>query len=173
MNYVAERKLIKPDTRFDLLGNTLVLIAPRDSALSARIESGFPLASLLAGGRLAMGEVQSVPAGKYGKAALETLGVWDQVKSSIAQAENVRAALALVSRGEAPLGIVYATDAKSDANVKILGTFPDNTHPPIIYPAAATAAANTDALAFLNFLKGPAADRVFEEKGFRVLVPAM
>jgi molybdate transport system substrate-binding protein len=173
MNYVAERKLIKPDTRFDLLGNTLVLIAPKDSALSARIEPGFPLASLLAGGRLAMGEVQSVPAGKYGKAALETLGVWDQVKNSIAQAENVRAALALVSRGEAPLGIVYATDAKSDANVKILGTFPDNTHPPIIYPAAATAAANTDALAFLNFLKGPAADRVFEEKGFRVLVPAM
>jgi molybdate transport system substrate-binding protein len=173
MNYLAERKLIKPDTRFDLLGNRLVLIAPKGAALSAKIEPGFPLASLLDNGRLAIGEVQSVPAGKYGNAALEKLGVWESVKDKLAQAENVRAALALVSRGEAALGIVYATDAKSDANVKILGVFPENTHPPIIYPAAATAASKTDALAFLSFLKTPAADRVFEEKGFRVLVPAM
>jgi molybdate transport system substrate-binding protein len=174
MNYLATRKLIRPDTRFDLLGNTLVLIAPTDSALSAKIEHGFPLASLLGGGRLAMGEVQSVPAGKYGKAALTTLGVWDKVKDRLAQAENVRAALALVSRAEVPLGIVYATDAKSDPNVKIVGTFPADTHPPIIYPAAATASSTSpDAVAFLTMLKSPAADRVFEEKGFRVLVPAM
>jgi molybdate transport system substrate-binding protein len=172
MNYLADRKLIKPDTRFDLLGNTLVLIAPKDSKLTATIAQGFPLASLVGDGRLAMADTTSVPAGKYGKAALETLGVWDGVKGKIAQAENVRAALALVSRGEAPLGIVYATDAKSDPNVKIVDTFPANTHPAIIYPAAATASSIADAAGFLDFLKSPSADRVFEEKGFKVLVPA-
>ena len=172
MDYLATRKLIKADTRFDLLGNTLVLIAPKESKLTATIAPGFPLASLIGDGHLAMADTASVPAGKYGKAALDKLGVWDGVKNKIAQAENVRAALALVSRGEAPLGIVYATDAKSDPNVKIIDTFAANTHPPIIYPAAATASSTADTVGFLGFLKSPAADRVFEEKGFKVLVPA-
>ena len=139
MDYIATRKLIKPGTRFDLVGNKLVLIAPRDSRLTATIASGFPLASLLGDGHLAMADTASVPAGKYGKAALEKLGVWDGVKDRIAQAENVRAALALVSRGEAPLGVVYATDAKADPKVKVLDTFPESTHAPIIYPIAVTA----------------------------------
>lgn len=172
MNYLADRKLIKPDTRFDLAGNRLVLIAPKDSKLSAAIGEGFPLASLLGDdGRLAMADTASVPAGKYGKAALAKLGVWDGVKDRIAQAENVRAALALVSRGEAPLGIVYATDAKSDPKVKALDTFPESTHAPILYPIAIAAASkNADALAFLAYLKTAAAQSVFEAQGFKVLL---
>ncbi len=173
MDYLATRKLIKPETRFDLLGNPLVLIAPKDSKIETKIAPGFDLAALIGDGHLAVGDTKSVPAGKYGKASLEKLGVWDSVKDKLAQAENVRAALQLVSRGEAPLGIVYATDAKADPNVKIVGTFPENTHAPIIYPAAMVASStNPDAMAFLNFLKSPTADRVFEDKGFRVLVPA-
>ena len=171
MDYLATRNLIRADTRFDLLGNTLVLIAPKDSKLTTTVTPGFPLASLVGEGHLPMADTASVPAGKYGKAALEKLDVWDGVKHKIAQAENVRAALALVSRGEAPLGIVYATDAKSDPNVKIIDTFPANTHPPIIYPAAATASSTGDASGFLDFLKSRAADRIFEDKGFKVLVP--
>jgi molybdate transport system substrate-binding protein len=170
MDYLAERQLIKPDSRFDLLGNTLVLIAPKDSTLEAKIAPDFPLASLLGDGKLAMANTDSVPAGKYGNAALARLGVWDSVKDSVAQAENVRAALALVSRNEAPLGIVYATDAKADPNVKVIGTFPADTHPPIIYPVAVLAkATNPDALAFVSFLKTETADKLFEGQGFRVL----
>ena len=171
MNYLADRKLIKPETRFDLVGNTLVLIAPKDSKLTATIASGFPLASLLADGHLAMADTASVPAGKYGKAALEKLGVWDGVKDKIAQAENVRAALALVSRGEAPLGIVYATDAKSDPKVKVLDTFPESTHAPILYPIAITASSTSkDAPSFLTYLKTASAQSVFEAQGFKVLL---
>src|SRR6478672_12555252 len=133
MDYGQQKGLIKPDTRSNLLGNRLVLIAPKDSNISANIQPGFDLAALLKGGRLAMGNVDAVPAGKYGKASLEKLGVWDSVKDKIAQAETVRAALLFVSRGEAPLGIVYQTDAAADPTVKIVGTFPENTHPPIIY----------------------------------------
>lgn len=171
MDYLATRNLIEPETRFDLLGNGLVLIAPKDSTLTAKIVPSFPLASLLGDGRLAMADTGSVPAGKYGKAALETLGVWDAVKDKVAQAENVRAALVLVSRGEAPLGIVYATDAEADPTVKVLDTFPADTHPPIIYPVAITAAsANTDARALVTYLKSTAARRVFEAQGFKVLL---
>jgi molybdate transport system substrate-binding protein len=171
MDYLAERKLIKPYTRFDLLGNRLVLIAPKDSKLSAAIGEDFALASLLGDGRLAMADTASVPAGKYGKAALEKLGVWDGVKDRIAQAENVRAALSLVSRGEAPLGIVYATDAKSDPKVKVLDTFPEATHAPILYPIVITAdSTNKDAPAFLAYLKTAAAQSVFEAQGFKVLL---
>jgi molybdate transport system substrate-binding protein len=171
MNYLAERKLIKPDTRFDLAGNRLVLIAPKDSKLTATIGQDFPLASLLGDGRLAMADTASVPAGKYGKAALEKLGAWDGVKDKIAQAENVRAALSLVSRGEAPLGIVYATDAKADPKVKVLDTFPESTHTPILYPIAITAAStNADAPAFLAYLKTADAQGVFEAQGFKVLL---
>ena len=150
MNYLADKKLIKPDTRFDLLGNTLVLIAPKDSKILTKIAQGFQLAELLGNGYLAMANTDSVPAGKYGKAALTQLGVWDAVKDKVAQADNVRAALKLVSTGEAPLGIVYGTDAKSDPNVKVIDIFPERTHPPIIYPAAIVASSTSaDAPALL------------------------
>jgi molybdate transport system substrate-binding protein len=172
MDYGQQKDLIKPDSRSNLLGNRLVLIAPKDSSVSANIQPGFDLAALLKGGRLAMGNVDAVPAGKYGKASLEKLGVWDSVKDKIAQAESVRAALLFVSRGEAPLGIVYQTDATADPSVKIVATFPENTHPPIIYPVALTKeSANVDAQAFLNYLRSPAARAAFERQGFAVLGP--
>ena len=172
MDYGQQKNLIKPDSRFNLLGNRLVLIAPKDASVSASIQPGFDLATLLKGGRLAMGNVDAVPAGKYGKAALEKLGVWDSVKDKIAQAESVRAALLFVSRGEAPLGIVYQTDAAADPSVKIVGTFPENTHPPIIYPAALTKeSTNPDAQTLLNYLRSPAARAAFERQGFAVLGP--
>jgi molybdate transport system substrate-binding protein len=139
MDYGQQKDLIRPDTRFNLLGNRLVLIAPRGSSVSfVNTQPGFDLAALLKGGRLAMGNVDAVPAGKYGKAALEKLGVWDSVKDKIAQAESVRAALLFVSRGKAALGIVYQTDVAADLRVKIVGMFPENTHPPIVYPVALT-----------------------------------
>jgi molybdate transport system substrate-binding protein len=172
MNYGQQKGLIKTDTRSNLLGNRLVLIAPKDSNVTANIQPGFDLAPLLKGGRLAMANVDAVPAGKYGKASLEKLGVWDSVKDKTAQAESVRAALVLVERGEAPLGIVYQTDAASDPTVKIVGTFPENTHPPIIYPIALTKeSTNPDAQAFLNYLKSAAARPAFERQGFTVLAP--
>jgi len=172
MDYGQQKDLIKPDSRSNLLGNRLVLIAPKDSSVSANIQPGFDLAALLKGGRLAMGNVDAVPAGKYGKASLEKLGVWDSVKDKIAQAESVRAALLFVSRGEAPLGVVYQTDATADPSVKIVGTFPENTHPPIIYPVALTKeSTNADAQAFLNYLRSPAARAAFERQGFAVLGP--
>jgi len=170
MEYLAAKSLIKPDTRSNLLGNRIVLIAPKDKAQPVEIKPGFDLAKVLGDGRLSMANVDSVPAGKYGKAALEKLGVWAGVSSKIAQAENVRAALLLVSRGEAPAGIVYQTDAAADANVKIIGTFPEDIHPPIIYPVALTAnSTHSDAAAFLAYIKSPAAKRLFETQGFTVL----
>ena len=172
MDYGQQKDLIRPDSRSNLLGNRLVLIAPKDSSVSANIQPGFDLAALLKGGRLAMGNVDAVPAGKYGKASLEKLGVWDSVKDKIAQAESVRAALLFVSRGEAPLGIVYQTDAAADPNVKIVGTFPEDTHPPIIYPVALTKeSTNADAQEFLNSLRSPSARAAFERQGFTVLAP--
>jgi molybdate transport system substrate-binding protein len=172
MDYGQQKGLIKPDIRSNLLGNRIVLIAPKDSNVSVNIAPGFDLAALLKGGRLAMGNVDAVPAGKYGKASLEKLGAWDGVKDKIAQAETVRAALLLVSRGEAPLGIVYQTDAASDPGVKIVGTFPESTHPPIIYPIALTKdSVNPDALAFLNYVRSAAARPAFERQGFTFLAP--
>jgi molybdate transport system substrate-binding protein len=172
MDFGQQKDLIRPDTRFNLLGNRLVLIAPKDSSVSVNIQPGFDLAALLKGGRLAMGTVDAVPAGKYGKAALEKLGVWDSVKDKIAQAESVRAALLFVSHGKAVLGIVYQTDAAADLGVKIVGLFPENTHPPIIYPVALTKrSTNADAQAFLNYLRSAAHRRTFERQGFTVLVP--
>jgi molybdate transport system substrate-binding protein len=170
MDYVAKRNLIKPETRKALLGNRLVLIAPRTSATRVIIKQGFPLATLLKGGKLAMADTHSVPAGLYGRAALESLGVWSSVEKDVAQAENVRAALALVARGEAPYGIVYETDAASEPSVAIAGTFPENSHPPIVYPIAITAAsANPDAAAFLAYLDSVKAWPLFEKQGFMVL----
>jgi len=170
MDYLAQRNLIKPDTRKNILGNELVLIAPRDSAVAVKIAPGFDLAGLLAGGKLAMADTSAVPAGKYGKAALEKLGVWDAVAGQIAQAENVRAALALVARSEAPLGIVYQTDAAVEPGVKIVGVFPADSHPPIIYPAALLAGStNPDAAAYLAYLESAKARPLFEKQGFAVL----
>ena len=171
MDYVARKNLIAPATRVDLLGNKIVVIAPRDSHAALELNPGVDVAKALAGGRLAIANVDSVPAGKYGKAALEKLKAWDGVKDRIAQAENVRAALLLVARGEAPLGIVYATDAAAEPNVRIIAAFPDDTHPPIVYPAAVTKdAASADARGFLDYLKSVKARPAFEKQGFTVLV---
>ncbi|HTQ33171.1 MAG TPA: molybdate ABC transporter substrate-binding protein [Stellaceae bacterium] len=171
MDYVAKKNLIVPDTRHNLLGNVLVLIAPADSkAGNVEIKQGFPLARLLGGGKLAMADPNAVPAGKYGKAALSKLGVWDKVSGSVAAAENVRACLLLVARDEAPYGIVYETDAAIEPKVKIIGTFPADAVPPIIYPIAKTVASkNPDASAFISFLSGPDATKQFEHYGFTVL----
>jgi molybdate transport system substrate-binding protein len=170
MDYVQQRNLIKTDTRSNLLANKVVLIAPKESGVSAKIGPGFNLAGLLGSGRLAMADTSAVPAGRYGKASLEALGVWSSVQDKLAQAENVRAALLLVSRGEAPLGIVYQTDAAADPNVKIIDAFPANTHPAIVYPIAMSASsANPDAAAFLAYLKSAKARPMFEKQGFTMI----
>jgi len=170
MDYVAEKKLIREDTRSNLLGNRIVLIAPKDKAEKVEIKEGFDLAGLIGDGKLAMGAVDSVPAGKYGKAALEKLGVWSSVEGKVAGAESVRAALALVSRGEAPYGIVYQTDAAADPGVAIVGAFPEDSHPPIIYPVAILADSKSPAAsAYLDFLKSDKAAPFFTEQGFTVL----
>jgi molybdate transport system substrate-binding protein len=171
MDYLAGKSLIKPDSRFNLLGNKIVLIAPKDSKLTTVALTGADLAQALSGGRLSMANADAVPVGKYGKAALEKLGAWNEVKDHLAQAENVRAALLLVARGEAPLGIVYSTDAAAEPNVRIVAAFPDDSHPPIIYPAALTKdSKNADARAFLDFLRSAKARTSFEKQGFTVLV---
>jgi molybdate transport system substrate-binding protein len=171
MDYVEKKDLIKKDTRVNLLGNKIVLIAPRDSKVALDVKPGFDLAKALGGGKLAMANVDAVPAGKYGKAALEKLGAWNGVKDKVAQAENVRAALLLVARGEAPLGIVYSTDAAAEPNVRIVSAFPADSHPPIIYPAAVTKdSKSADAKGFLDYLKSSKARPAFEKQGFTVLV---
>lgn len=170
MDYLGQKALIDQPSVTRLLGNEIVLIAPADSTATAEIAPGFDLAGLLGDGRLAMGDVKSVPAGKYGKAALESLGVWASVEGKLAQAENVRAALKLVATGEAPLGIVYLTDAQADSSVKVLGTFPASSHPPIIYPVARVAGSNNGTAAeFIAFLTSPAAKAIFKAQGFKVL----
>jgi molybdate transport system substrate-binding protein len=169
MDYLDAKGLIAKPTRQNIAGNSLVLIASSESRVALTIGPGFPLAAALGQGRLAMADVQTVPAGRYGKAALENLGVWNSVASRLAQGEDVRATLAYVARGEAPLGIVYATDARAEPKVRVVGTFPANTHPPIVYPAALTKDAKTDAAQFLAYLKGPQASAVFQRGGFAVL----
>lgn len=169
MDYVADKKLIEAASRSDLLGNRIVLVAPADKAKPVDIKQGFDLVGLVGDGRLAMGAVDSVPAGKYGKAALEKLGVWSSVEKKVAGAESVRAALLLVSRGEAPYGIVYQTDAAADPGVTIVGTFPEDSHPPIIYPVAILSEAKSPAAkSYLDFLKSAKATPFFEKQGFTV-----
>jgi len=171
MDYLEQKNLIKKDTRMSLLGNKLVLIAPKDSKLAdVKIEQGFDIAKLAGNGRIAVADVRAVPAGKYAKAALEKLGSWAAAEPKLASAENVRATLALVSRGEAPLGIVYETDAKIDKNVKIVGTFPEGSYPAIVYPVALTANAKPEAARYLDFLRSGTAKAVFETYGFTVLI---
>jgi molybdate transport system substrate-binding protein len=167
MDYLQKRNLIKTDTRVTLLGNKLVLVAPANSNAKIEIAPGFALADLLGNERLAMADPSAVPAGKYGKAALEKLGVWASVSSKVAPAEDVRSALLLVSRGETPLGIVYATDAAADKGVRIVAAFPEDSHPPIVYPAAVLASSeNPAAAAFLDYLKSDKARPFFERQGF-------
>jgi molybdate transport system substrate-binding protein len=171
MDYLAERNLIKPETRLNLLGNKLVLIASAGTAPTLAIGPNFPLAQALGNGRLAIADPALVPAGKYGRAALEALGVWDSVKGRLAQALDVRTALELVSRREAPLGIVYQTDALADQGVRIVGTFPASSHPPIIYPLAAIkASTNPTAKSYIAFFQSPEVMAAFGLPGF-VLLP--
>ena len=170
MDDAAKQKAINTATRVDLLGNSIVLIAPKDATTgTVTIGPGFDLAKLAGDGRIATGDVQSVPVGKYAKAALEKLGAWDAVSAKFAMAESVRAALALVARKEAVLGIVYATDAKVEPAVKIVGQFPADSHPAIVYPVAATVTAKPETAAYLAFLRSPAARAIFERYGFTVL----
>ena len=167
MDYLAGKRLIRPGTRVDLFTNRLALIAPRDSTVKLVIGRGFPLAQALGAGRLAMAGPE-VPAGKYGEASLMALGVWDQVRDKTARGENVRAALQFVARGEAPLGIVYDTDALTEPQVKIVGLFPESSHPRIVYPGAAITD-NPQAKAFLAWLHGPKGAAVFRPFGFAAL----
>ncbi|MBN8633310.1 MAG: molybdate ABC transporter substrate-binding protein [Rhodobacterales bacterium] len=170
MDEVEKAGMVVPDTREDLLGNTLVLIAHGKDAQPVEIGAGFDLKSLLGDGKLSMAMVDAVPAGQYGKESLEKLGIWSAVEGSVAQSENVRAALTLVSTGEAPYGIVYASDAVADENVTVVGTFPNDTHKPITYPAALlTGAADAADKAFFESLSTDAAGVRFTEQGFALL----
>jgi molybdate transport system substrate-binding protein len=171
MDYLAKRNLIQAATRRSLLGNTLVLIAPVHSTITLKIAPHFPLAAALGERRLATGDPDSVPVGRYARSALQALGVWDQVATRIARAENVRVALAYVTHGEAPLGIVYGSDALVDHGVRVVDTFPADTHEPIVYPVALTRSAQASASGFLAYLSSPAAGQVFARYGFRVLAP--
>jgi molybdate transport system substrate-binding protein len=167
MNYVDSRGLLAPGTRKDLLGNRLVLIEPATSATQVEISPGFPLATLLGSGRLAMGEPGSVPAGKYGKDALTNLGVWDAVAPKVVSADSVRSALAFVQSGETPFGIVYATDAAVTKQVRIAGVFPLSSHKPITYPVAIVKGGDAPAVrAFLAFVEGPKCAEIFARYGF-------
>lgn len=170
MDWAAHRHLISPASRIDLLGNRLVLIGPVGSA-AVTLDQRLDLAALLKGGRLALPNPEAVPAGKYAKAALTKLGLFDAVKDRLAGTENVRVALTLVARGEAPLGIVYATDARAENKVAILSTFADDTHPRIIYPAALTSKAQPDAARFFAFLTSATAREIFASRGFLNLTP--
>jgi molybdate transport system substrate-binding protein len=171
MDYLDEHKLIQPDTRVNLLGNRLVLIAPKDSKLDTiTIAKGFDIAKLAGDVRIAVADVKAVPAGTYAKAALQTLGAWSAAEPKLAMAENVRATLAFVARGETAIGIVYETDAKIEPKVKIIGVFPDESYPPVTYPVAATAATTNPAAArYLAFLRTSAAKEIFEKYGFSFL----
>lgn len=169
MDYVEQRKLLAPASRVELLRNALVLVAPARATPTLRITPGFALAAALGQERLAMANPDSVPAGKYGRSALESLGVWASVEKQVARADNVRAALALVSRGEVPFGIVYRTDALADKGVKIVDAFPPSSHAPIVYPAALIATTRSAAAKpLLDHLASPAAREVWEKHGFVV-----
>lgn len=171
MDYAMGKKDINEPTRVNLLGNRIALIAPNDSKIDkVTVGPGFDLSKLAGDGRIATGDVKAVPVGKYAKAALENLGAWQAAKPKFVMAESVRAALTLVARGEAALGIVYSTDAKVEPGVKVVGTFPEDSHLSIIYPVAATASARDDAAGYLAFLRSSAAKAIFENYGFTFLI---
>jgi molybdate transport system substrate-binding protein len=169
MEYLDKRGLILRQTRRNLLGGQLVLVAPASAKVSLTIAPHFDLLGALHGERLAVADPDSVPAGKYAKASLTALGVWNSVSGHLAPAENVRAALAYVARGETPLGIVYSTDAIAERRVHVVGTFPASTHPPIVYPVALTKDARPSGREFLQYLESPAAAAMFRKAGFEVL----
>jgi len=169
MDYLDQRGLVQKASRRNLLGNRLALVAPADSALQLKVEPNFRLLAALKGGRLATGDPDSVPVGRYARAALTSLGVWNELADRLVRADNVRAALAFVARGEAPLGIVYLTDAKLEPMVRIVDLFPASSHLPISYPIALTNGASAQAVAFIEFLRGPLGAGAFEKYGFIVL----
>lgn len=170
MDYLAGLNLIQPATRKNILSNKLVLIGEKDSPIALKIAPGFPLAQALGDGRLAIADPETVPAGRYARAALSSLGIWASVAERLVRAENVRVALTYVARGEAPLGIVYATDAKAEPKVRVVDVFPTDSHPPIVYPAALTKrGASADARAFFDHVKSAKAAETFRTFGFDVL----
>jgi molybdate transport system substrate-binding protein len=169
MDYLQTRNLIQADTRHDLLGNRLVLIAPADSKLKLKIEPHFPLLEALGKGRLATGDPDSVPVGRYAREALTNLGLWNQVADRVVRADSVRSALAFVDRAEAPLGIVYETDALIDKRVRVVDVFPADSHKPIVYPIALTNTAKTGAVRFVAYIRGPAGVAAFKTYGFKPL----
>ncbi len=171
MDYQQSHGLIQIGSRQDLLGNRLVLVAPAASSLSIKIAPNFPLAAALGGGHWATGDPDSVPVGRYAKAALQHLGVWDSLLPGLVRADNVRGALTLVARGEVAFGIVYETDAMVDPKVRIVDIFPADSHPPIVYPIALTKGASTQATAFVRYARGAEAAAVFRKFGFAVLSP--
>src|SRR6202041_1572454 len=166
MDYLQERNLIRRESRHDVAGNRLVLIAPVDSKIKLTIQPHFRLAAALGKGRLATGDPDSVPFGRYAREALTTLGVWSEIADRLVRADSVRSALAFVDRGEAPLGIVYETDALIDKRVRVVDVFPANSHLPIIYPIALTSAAKPNAAKFVAYIRGPAGDAAFKAYGF-------
>jgi molybdate transport system substrate-binding protein len=166
MDYLQSRNLIDQPTRRNLVGNRLVLIAPADSNLELKIAPGFDLAGTLGKRRLATGDPDTVPVGRYARSALVSLGAWDDIQDRLVRADNVRSAMTFVALGEVPLGIVYATDAKVDSKVRIVDTFPENTHPPITYPGAAIKGSRGDAREFLEFLASPQARDLWVKHGF-------
>jgi molybdate transport system substrate-binding protein len=167
MDYVQARGLIDRTTRRNVLGNRLALVAPADSKIELQIAPGFALAAALGNGRLATGDPQSVPVGKYARSALTSLGVWNDVADRLVRADNVRSALAFIARGETPLGIVYETDAKVEKRVRVVDFFPADSHPPIVYPVAVTAQARPAARQFLHFLQSGPAQEAFKKYGFQ------
>lgn len=170
MDDAAKKNAIKADTRFDYLRNTLVVIAPKDSPLTSLDFTADALKAALGAGKLSTGEVSTVPIGKYAKAALTKLGLWDIVAPQLAMSDNVRAALEFVARGESPIGIVYATDAAAEPRVKVIATFPEDLHPPIIYPAALTASTtNPGAAKLIEFLRSDPGRKFFEAQGFQTI----
>ena len=170
MDVLAKSGAIKPETRQALLGNTLVLVEPVSAPAALKIAKGFDLSGAIGDGKLAVCTISSCPAGIYGKEALEKLGVFKSVEPKLAQAENVRAALVLVARGEAKFGIVYGTDAKAEPKVKVVDTFPEDSHTPIVYPVAVTKdSKDPDAVDFEAFLRGAAATKILTDQGFIIL----
>jgi molybdate transport system substrate-binding protein len=167
MDYLQARGLIVRATRRNVLRNRLALVAPADSKIELKIAPGFALAAALGNGRLATGDPESVPVGKYARSALTSLGVWNDIADRLVRADNVRSALAFIARGETPLGIVYETDAKIEKRVRVVDFFPADSHPPIVYPVAVTAQARPSAVQFIDFLRSSAAQNAFEKYGFQ------
>ncbi len=169
MDYAQAHKLIDRSSRRNVLSNRLVLVAPADSRTELKIAPGFALAAALGNGRLATGDPDTVPAGRYARSALMSLGVWNEVATRLVRADNVRSALAFIARGETPLGIVYETDARIEKRVRIVDFFPADSHPPIVYPVAMTAEARPSARQFIEFLQSAAAQQAFERYGFQTI----